>query len=445
MTRRAALAFLLLYALWAAVRVPALTHNVTLRDDWVHEPWGHLTSYRPLLAADLWFWDHVAGAGYLRSSLPKFIAGAYVAAIGMALIAIALRRGASSSGAFAIATAYVVHPINNELTLFNVLVATNLALLLIIGGDWLVARGGPVAAGALLIALGIAGYQIYAFIPLAILMIDSGRRPLQRLAACAAGGAIYGAYVVFSNRVLHVASWGGRGLGAPAQLFTRAWMTEKWHGVTNALADVFQPILGYTISAEFAFRAWKWMLLAIIIALGMRLRSAWRALLPLVACAFFLVLNVTPSGWRVDGPALFGVCLALIPLMSRPVAVIILGVWIAASAITSFADAKMRVAGKELDDRIVRELAATGRRHVVIANVPTPPPPVKGRVLLAEYNAVTPSMYSNLIPLWSFPAQYLAAHGFVVDDLRPSAQCTSANPYRIVVEDRVAVLCRAAR
>lgn|GEM_PF-3154467 len=443
MNRRNALTIALLYVVWAVLRISALTANVAIRDDWVHRPEGHLTSYRPLLAADLWFWQHIIGDDYLRTIAPKLLGGAYVALIAFVIFRIAMRCGATYRSALAIAISYVAHPINNELTLFNVMAATNLALLLVIAADFVDPR-----IGAILIALGISGYQVYAFIPLVLIAFDRSRNVRARLAAWATGCALYAAYVVFSNRVLHVASWGGRGMAT--SMFTRAWLIEKWHGVTNAIADVSQPIVGFTISAPVAFRAWMWIpvLLAIAVFVRNRREAFLPIALPLIACAYLFALNVTPTGWRVDAPPLFALTLAIIPLFAKPnrIAFALLVIWILAASVTSIADARLRVAGKNLDEQILRDLDSLHLPHrVIIANVTPQHEPPRGRAILAEYNAVTPAMYSNLVPLWSFPDAYLRAHGYTVESMRPSAACTDACPYRVTSENGVLVLCRAAR
>ncbi|MFZ2491701.1 MAG: glucosyltransferase domain-containing protein [Thermoanaerobaculia bacterium] len=438
--RNATVRFIGFYLLWLVPRVQPVIANVVMRDDWVHLPAGHLFSYRPLLAGDLWMWRHVFGAGYLVSVWPKLIAGMWIALTATLLACVIARMGATKAGVLLVPASFVLHPIVNELTMFNVMSGVNLALLLAIAASLVRSTSfrATVFAGCLL-ALALCGYQIVLFVPVVLWAASAivtgepikSRDLVARGGTLVLGSALYGAYIVFSRLVLDIDAWGGRGIAAGAAL---SWerVAAVRHGITNAVADLIQPMLSYFVSIEFAYRAWWWVPLLLGLTIGLlhrrggivaaSLRASLPVALPIIACGYIVVLNWVPSGWRVGGPALLAWSVALIPLFTtgnRRIskwAAILLLVWSVASGAVTLADARLRVAAQELDAAIVRDLARAVSSHgapspVTIELLVINRMAVGRRGILAGFSPVSISDYSNLLSPWSFPKAFLSARG----------------------------------
>jgi hypothetical protein len=465
-----------------------------MRDDLVHVPAGHLTSYRPLFFADLWLWNHLFGPDYLQTIVPKLLGGIWTVLLAL-LTANILRRRSSSVVVYAgIPLLFLSHPIVNELTLFNVMVPAMLSMLLavlafVVIEKQLTLRRG--AAATLLLAGSISGYQInltvFALLVVFAATADvvSGRaasvkRLMLSAAVLASAVLLYLGYVAASVHLMGIRSWGARGLIAPEGFRLAEVVHVKWHGATNMLAGVTQPGLSWFLSAEAAWRMWSipFAVLGLLFVAGVAWRrrlsaAAWASLgfllLLAIPPAILFTMNVTPEGWRVDGPALyaFALVIALAALawesnnaVARATMTASLVVLIGISMFLTRWDAGLRAEAAHRDEdtlRVIRSRYAAQVRgaapRVFISPVSTtavPPAPIRPderHFLMAEFHRVTWLDYSNLWPGWSFPEAYLRAHGIAVSAPDgAAAQACGATPLRrgIVFDDasRRVFLCR---
>src|SRR2546428_11536579 len=96
---------------WLLPRWEPFHRNVLMRDDFVHLPFGHLYSYRPLAFLDLAFWNWAFGPEYLRTVVPKILAGTYLIMIALISAKLLLRW----TGSFVVASVapllFLIHPI----------------------------------------------------------------------------------------------------------------------------------------------------------------------------------------------------------------------------------------------------------------------------------------------------------------------------------------------
>ncbi len=459
-----------IYAFWLLPRAEAVLRNTIMRDDLVHVPYGHLTSYRPIFFLDLLVWNAVFGPEYIRSTYPKLLAGIWMSLVAAITLSIVLRRTRSWPIAIGTALLFVSHPIVDELTLFNASAPVGLSMLLATLAYCVSASSRSLSTFAfatLLLALAVAGYQINmaVFLVLAAWAVASspgepGQTPLRDLVwhGGVAIVAVFGfaVYVLFSKHVLEIVSWGGRGFASVAMLLSRDFAIAKWHGMTNMLGDVTQPYLSYYFSIGSAWRYWWLPFLVIPACAAVACMHARRTLaqsvlcvaatfaLPIIPTLFLVGANVTPEGWRVCGPVLYATCLSIsIPLSiwSRhatnrgdarawwPSATTcaIYTVLICASLPLVRKDVGIRVEAQERDNAVIARVAAhweqsgVRRGDVRVLVLPVERPsgrfaPVRSGQergeLMSDFQILTWRNYSNLSSPWAFSQAFVEHAGF---------------------------------
>ena len=330
------------FLLWLGPRVAPIKANVLMAEDFGCSPEVHLKSYRPLLAADLALWNFVLGPEYLRSRLPKIFAGIYLALSAGITLSLLRRWGAPLSVAFIMPVFFLAHPIVNQLSLWNLITGLNLAMLLILAGYWIMkdASSAPMNIAAFSVLLwGLCGYQLYAAMFPVLLVGEFMIRRLhgtpmprreiaRKVAVMVLVTVFYAAYVVVSQRFFRLHDYGDRGFISPATMTVSSYLHDKWHGMTNMFANVFQPLISYYFGINAAWFAWKWVPVVIggatFVCAALRKRRIGDVLifslsplvLPGLTTLVLLPMSVTPSGWRVCGPVLFAFCLSLVPALS---------------------------------------------------------------------------------------------------------------------------------
>ncbi len=453
------LIFAALWLCWWWVRHDAVAENVLMRDDFVLGQTGNIVTHRLLFLVDMTLWQSLIGPDLLLTVVPKWIAGLYASLAAWLFYGLLRDWGIGAVGALGLSLMLVIHPIANGITLWNSIFTVSGGLALQLLGYRLV-RDRPGRSrgvlGALLMALGIAGYQIYATVPVMLFIANWSVRYLQydsmsrrelylRGVPVVASIGIYAVFMLFTTQVLQVSTFAGRGLSSAASIFDPTHLAEKWHGVSNMLANVTQPALGYYLGRELAFSKWEgpYLILGVLsVVLGVVKGWNWpRLLLALVlpgvltgcAAGFLLVLNVTPSGWRVAGPVLVGACLAFVVLLAdrdrgtwtRTAAVswiVVTLTLVALVPVTRF-DAGMRVQAQRSDLALVGGIDDYWRTrgidkdgyavrvvHIMEQGAPRPVP-AECRLLVSDFQQRTADVYSNLLSSWSFPGGFLRHHG----------------------------------
>jgi len=330
------------FLLWYAPRIAPVKANVLMADDFTADPSVHLLSYRPLLYADLWFWNHVLGKGYLMTVMPKILAGIYSSLIAILTLDLLRRWRIPLLISSIIPVFYLSHPIVNELSLWNTIASCNLSILFILLGYWVMGDALSLRRSIpaiLFMTLGVSGYQIYAGL-FAVLMIGEyvikniynipfpPREAVRKTAVIIVALAIYALYVKISQSVFGLYDFGHRSFISFESAAMADFTYAKWHGMSNMFANVFQPLISFYFGVEASWRAWKWIpvglgFLTLVISLFARRSGTDTVLfgltpifLPALATLILLPMNATPSGWRVCGPVLYAFSLSLVPALS---------------------------------------------------------------------------------------------------------------------------------
>jgi hypothetical protein len=308
---RALLGFLFFFALAFGPRISPIRAGTAFADDLEHTPIGHLQSQRFLNFGELAFWQAIAGPRYLIGSTPKIVACVYSAFLCLVLRFVLIRFGVRPGAATAVAVLVPLHPIWNTFIIWNVTGVYVLSLLVIVLGYGLLTREALPATigGILLIALGVSGYQVHAGLLPALVLAERPRPLVRRLAACAGAVLVYLAVV----RVAGYPSWGNRGLGGNA--------LAQLQPLTDNLATVTQPLLSFYLGIEVSWRFWLLPLAAMATVIAFVTRSAVAAaaplILPVLAAAAILPLNVSPTGPRVAAAIWLATLVAAVPLLDR--------------------------------------------------------------------------------------------------------------------------------
>jgi len=337
-----ALAFIGYFILWLTPRMAPIEANVLMADDFTQDPRTHLLSYRPLLYADLWFWNLIMGNGYLMTMFPKLLAGIYLSLAAMVTFELLQRWGISLLVSLIIPVFYLSHPIVNELSLWNTIASCNLSMLLILIGYQVMGDSFSLQRtvyAIFLIALGVSGYQIYAGL-LVVLIIGepiikkinnihfSAREVVRKTMIIFIALAIYVLYIKISQNVFGLYDFGNRSFVSPVSSTMADFVDTKWHGMSNMFANVFQSLISFYFGAKASFHAWKWVPIGmgcLTLIISLLAKRSWHdtaffaltpVLLPALATSILLPINATPSGWRVCGPVLFAFSLSMVPTLS---------------------------------------------------------------------------------------------------------------------------------
>jgi uncharacterized membrane protein len=490
----------LFFAAWLLPRFPAVRANVLMRDDFVHEPAGHLLSYRPLFFLDLLFWNRLIGPEYLRTVWPKLIAGFWIASIALITFFLLRRWRYSSIFSAAIVLLFVAHPVVNDFSTSNIFAAVPLSMLLAVAAYRVSLRGGAlssVGATALLL-LSISGYQINlaVFLMLALageMICIAGRegwrptRLVRPLSIVIAAVLLYGAYILVSVHLLGIRSWGGRGFAVPSLAYDARFLDEKWHAMSNMMADVAQPLLSYFFNIGVAWRYWS---VPFLIVAGVVVVSAIRTrriallmvaggipLIPATAAMLLLGMSWTPEGWRVCGPAVYGFAISIAvagralreafparALLAERVVSCLLLIAITGAMIVTRRDAAIRVESNLRDEAAVAQIKRHWRDRSVDpattlvqmeprdrATLADPAGERFSRGIIAEFRPVTWLMYSNIWSSFCFPDAFFRFHGLgtAVSEpppWRPDAatRCSAGSRPQILFDDAalVAIVCR---
>ena len=340
------LTFLLLLV-WILPRLSAIVNNPLLLDDfyigqssedlWIQEgPKIFLHSYRPLIYA-IYQTVELAVPDHLMTVLPKILAGLFLSVSCSILYRYLCSLGLDHRASLVAPVFIIVHPIVNEITLWNSMYPLALAISLVAFGYTVVAFARSTSkkvAGTMLMFAGTLGYQAYLSISLVMLTMDigvsrlRGRRDSLRhylhifLLICAVAG-MYIAYMLLAD--LSMSSTDPRGITTIQDLGT--YSEEKLHGIFNLIVNVWMPLLSYYFNLETAWRHWELVPLSLCVStfilafLSTRsLRIAISAavlvlILPFVGALFILATSQSPESWRTSVPSLYGTALSIpIPL-----------------------------------------------------------------------------------------------------------------------------------
>ena len=333
--------FVIYYVIWFIPRISPIQENVLMLDDFFQKPVGHLYSFRPLLFAELGFWNSMFGKGYLTSATPKLLAGVYLSFISLVTVALLRRWGVSLLIASLIPIFYISHPIINEFSLWNILVSCNLSILLILLGYYVMEDASSprrIILGVIFMTLGISGYQIHVgLLPvlfigeLAIKRAALVRYPVKdaakKMVFLGMVLMLYLAYVIISRLYIsmHMTDLPDkRWLFSLMDITNPSLINAKWHCMSNMYVNLFQPLISYYFSVKTSWHAWKWIPFAAALAIGIGGLACRRSIrevlslstvpfiLPGTATIVMLPLDTSMTNWRILAPTLYGFCLSLV-------------------------------------------------------------------------------------------------------------------------------------
>ncbi|HEX2061689.1 MAG TPA: hypothetical protein VHK90_13195, partial [Thermoanaerobaculia bacterium] len=396
--RRSTAAWFAVYFLAALLpRLSTLVSGTVFADDLVHLPGGHLLSYRFLNYIELALWQWVFGPDYLLTIVPKIIAAFYTAGLCSVLRAM-LRAwsGSRSVPASALALLIPLHPLWNSFISWNVTGVYVLSLLLVAAGYALLEKHP--AAGIVVIALGISGYQVHVGLLVPLLYAEAVlRKPplVRRVLQCGAAVAMY----LIATQIAALAglqTWGDRGLALQRTL----------KPITNNLAVITQPLLAFYGGVELAWKYWEVPFLVLaLVALTARPRvfAVAPIVLPTAAAAVLLATNAPATGPRVAAAIWIATLLAAIHSRAATIA---LAVFTMLLLPVTLVDAENRTRAWRADQAILARVPPGAEVAAVRGGgEPEVPPEWRTRpIVLEPFAVVTPFEYSNIRvqPEWFF-------------------------------------------
>jgi hypothetical protein len=391
-------------------RIAAVFQGAVFADDLWHGPGGHLVSLRFLNVAELALWQTLFGDGYLLGAAPKIITALYTAALCGVLRALLLRWQIAPFCATLVPLLIPLHPLWNTFFSWNATGVYVLSLVFVaLGYYWLTFDRVAFALAA--IAIGVSGYQVHAGLLPALIVFEVALRRetpwLRRALFSGAGVALYG-LAVMSMFLIGVKAWGARGIGVGRD--------STWRGMIDNLAVITQPFLSYWFGEPAAWRWWRAPFVGLAAAtafIGRRL-AMLPIVMPVLAAAVILPLNVSPTGPRVAGAIWVAAVLSLVPLLgrcSRGILIAIVLVFAAIAIPVCITDTDNRVrawkADREVADAIGAywERAGVTRREVTVFVEPSniaSSATLSRPIVMQNYARVTMWDYSNVIvcPEW---------------------------------------------
>lgn len=290
-------------------------------------------------------WGLVAIHCVLNDVYPDWVIGRatkWVAGIGMALSASLLvvlfwswHMGRVTS--IAVALLFVLHPILNEIGLWNVafsypwLIACSLmAILLAENTASRKSFDNRVVAAITLLSLVAITYETYVMVFAVLvaarvalnLLSNQMVRPLLQRASWVLGCAV----VVYIGFAIAARMFGYKGRGVADVTSLLPFLNEKLHGLFNLWVNVYMPPIAMLAPEGKAFSYWKWVPLALasvtwfvavstisgksIIGRATALASLHLAL-PLLGALPTIVAGQSPEAWRVSVPSLIGALCAI--------------------------------------------------------------------------------------------------------------------------------------
>src|SRR5262249_17158311 len=269
------------YFVWAAPRLGAIIANPLAGDDFYTSTSPqdliqlgsavHLYSWRPVQYLEYRLFDTLLspfGKPFVFTVLPKLIGGLFIS-VAATMAYRALRRcEVARPVAFLCLAVFVVHPVVNEITLWNHVHAQTLALCFALLSDRLLAsRNLPnrIALASASAVLAVLTYQFYLIVVLTMAALQVTIEGInsrqvraagsgERLAVFCVAAVLYLAYMWTSTVMFDVGDNRG-GLARPESL--SAFLLVKFHGITDLLVNVTMPIISYYSGIASGWKDWQ--------------------------------------------------------------------------------------------------------------------------------------------------------------------------------------------
>ncbi len=410
--------------------------------------WRTWNLTRPLAAFELWVWQSIFGPEYLTTWIPRMWSALWVCT---PLASHFCCPGPAGVGFtlyldFWIGLSVLLHPAFNELILWGVLANVALGTALAAAGVLLAYSGRTASQSALGVALVCAAglcQQMLAIFGVVFVAMEIAALGWQSIQREGSFGWIWRACLMVFPVIVGIAvllvmrnglgyeDFASRSLGIPDGLFR-----AKFFVLTNSYANVFQAPLGWAIGNSIALRAfWPAMVVpVVIIFLALRLtdtnvaKSILLAALPIsvfwLAMSPLLGTNATPTGFRVMGPALIAMSIALAialtplwrSLAARTVLVLVIASIATANLGSTIVDTSARSVALKRDQGWLAttkaQILERGAPQVQLCSWKFEPRAESINAapgILVSYNVAGPDQYSE----WYSPflAHYLVANG----------------------------------
>lgn len=335
------------YLAWFLPRLPAIMNNTLHYDDFygfilLNHPLETITqgNFCSIPPPDFRWLGYAVGCvlgQYIPTwsivVTPKLAAGLFIAAFSILIFRLLIQWTVSPAIALLVPLIFILHPIVNELTLWNSTAFFSLWLVLCIAAFFLVGMSRPLwqqAMGIILLIMAVLAYEIY-FVAFLILLFSEPvfshiggqniewRETRRKFLIFCAIAVFYVSQVLMTLYIFGKPA--GRGL-VVIHSFS-AYFAEKIHGIFNLIVNTYMPLVSYYSGLEIAWSAWKWIPITIsimIFVFGYFLRRSWRDAIVLAGFSLILlvvptlpvfVMSQSPESWRVSIPVLLAVCLTI--------------------------------------------------------------------------------------------------------------------------------------
>ncbi len=448
--RVTAAAFLAFLAAAVLPRLGVILSGASYADDWGHPYTGHLASYRPVAALELWVMQSLFGPDYLTFKLPKFLSASWYALSMLVLMRFASRIGVPIVLSILIGVAALLHPIMNELVLWGVLSTLAFVTFLSVLGAAMTLHcrsSGWRFVGLILLCLGAAGSQIAATIGACFVVAELVHRGIRatltegphavtwRIAMVFGPSFVALTTLIYMRYGLGYVDFASRSIGLSSATLSD-WAHDKFYVYSNAIANLYQAPLGVVLGHTAALRAfWPAVVVPPVLVffalvankLAVRKAFAYAAVAPamlVVVLSPLLGANALPTGYRIlGGPLLMLVVGASLPLsilwrhaVWRWLVIGVIAVVAAASLQADYLDMRVRKAAWSQDTAWLAEARARlkqrGLRQVALCAWrfdQHPDPSVAATGIVVSYGIAHALTYS----VWytQFLSAYLRVQG----------------------------------
>ena len=327
------------FSFWLIPRFPAIYHNVLSLDDFTilngMGHFAHLDHYRPTMFLSNQLLDFIIPGETYATNIPKIVAGFYLSGFNLVLYKILKKWGISSPLCFLIVNLLLLHPIINEITLWNAVQSSSLIMLLVTSAYRVIQININMMRLVLsisLLTLGLLGYQPYIGIYFALVItgffvgvvskVKHSTLKLLSFQILVMFIAIifYFLYAeVISKYLMGIESHRGA-IGSP---IGQEYLVTKLKGEINLFINLIVPILSFYTNVYFAFQKWEiipiilfFMIFVAGIASGLKftmntITSFSMSALPLLVLAPIWVIEETPAAWRISVSSLVALMLEI--------------------------------------------------------------------------------------------------------------------------------------
>ena len=324
---------------------------------------------------------------------PKLLAGLSLSLFCTLLCRRFVLDGVGLLGAVLLPLLIMTHPTVNDITLWNTpFVAAVWMTACILAFEIVQTKPADVryvAVSFVLLLVVVLSYEIFftVFVVLVVyfvlggVLLERGPRRDQLIAYLV---LLIALPLIYISMALLSKALGGEGRGFAEFNGVGAFLSYKFHGITNLLANVFVPVMSYYLPSSLSFRIYKWLFVLLLVAVYLcayLARHDWKfatasaavvMTIMAVPLAPIMLMQQNPEAWRVSIPTVFAFVLSLSLVLrlansggrvgiknqnriNAVSSIVLLGL-IVIQIIPTNAEAKLRALENEADQRLVAQI-----------------------------------------------------------------------------------------